>query len=303
MFTRNYRLLAYFVEVVNCGSVRGAARNLFVSAPVISKALADLEAEVNATLLRRGKSNLDLTAEGEQVYAHALTMTQAAVSALGSVGTAGETVSGRLEINLPTELAASWLPPLLKDFQCQHPDVSLEVFASDQTDPEFQQRHQVVIRSTYSESRPGPGDESCFSSIPLCVACTPELLGKKRETLASRLARLPFIGFSQSTVHDSLYAIELKSGKPRKFAINTTAMVNNAQVIREMVLQGYGTALLVESSVSSDLASGRLVRLDERYSFGCICQRMSFRDPYPSHAARAFRDLVMRQALNATVSV
>ena len=65
MFTRNYRLLAYFVEVVNCGSVRGAARNLFVSPPVVSKALADLEAEVNATLLQRGKRRLDLTAEGK----------------------------------------------------------------------------------------------------------------------------------------------------------------------------------------------------------------------------------------------
>ena len=43
MFTRNYRLLAYFVEIVDCGSVRAAARRLFVSAPVVSKALADLD--------------------------------------------------------------------------------------------------------------------------------------------------------------------------------------------------------------------------------------------------------------------
>ena len=295
MFTRNYRLLAYFVEIVNCGSVRGAARNLFVSAPVVSKALADLEAEVNATLLQRGKKQLDLTVEGEQVYSHALNMTQSAVNALTSVSKPGETISGKLEINLPTELAASWLPMVLKDYQHRYPEVQLEVFASDQTDPEFQQRHQVVIRSTYYEFGHQPRDDGCFNSIPLCVACTPDLLGKKRESLESRLARLPFIGFTQTTIHDSLHAIELKSGKARKFAINTTTLVNNAQVIREMVLRGYGIALLVESSVAADLSSGRLVRLDDRYSYGFIGQRMIFRDPYPSRAARAFQNLVIER--------
>ena len=233
MFARNYRLLAYFVEIVNCRSIRGAARNLFVSAPVVSKALADLEAEVNATLLTRGKNQLDLTREGEAVYSHALNMTQSAVSALASINQPGESVSGRLEINLPTELAASWLPPVLKDFQDRYPDVDIEVFASDQTDPEFRQRHQIIIRSTHSESEPRPADINYFNSIPLCIACTPELIGAASESLAARLARLPFIGFSQSRNHDSLQGINIKTGKTKNFSINTTAIVNNAQVIKE----------------------------------------------------------------------
>ena len=230
-------------------------------------------------------------------------MTQSAVSALASINQPGESVSGRLEINLPTELAASWLPPVLKDFQDRYPDVDIEVFASDQTDPEFRQRHQIIIRSTHSESEPRPADINYFNSIPLCIACTPELIGAASESLAARLARLPFIGFSQSRNHDSLQGINIKTGKTKNFSINTTAIVNNAQVIKEMVLQSYGTALLVQSSVADHLAKGRLVELDDRYRFGFIHQQMIFRDPYPSRAARAFRDLVIetecQQATNA----
>ena len=290
MFTRNYRLLAYFVEVVNCGSVRGAARNLFVSAPVVSKALADLEATLNMTLLIRDKHELSLTSEGAKVYAHAQDMTQAAVNALSSAGDPGQDIDGHLDINLPTELASAWLPSVLRRFNQLYPAVGIEVVASDQTS-DGQQQQQIVIRSDFAPSLPATSD-GYFSFLPLCIVCAPALIPKRRMSFQRQLDSIPFIGFSQTDRSNTLSAVE-KSGR-REVTLNFKSItyVNNAQVIKEMILRGFGAGQLTEQSVVDELASGRLLKLGDDYDFGYICQRLIFRDPYPSAAARAFRNLV-----------
>lgn len=290
MFTRNYRLLAYFVEVVACGSVRGAARNLFVSAPVVSKALADLEASLSTTLLTRDKHKLNLTDEGKQVYAYALDMTQAAVNALSSISNPGENIAGHLDINLPTELASAWLPSVLKRFSHQHPAVSIEVIASDQTN-DRQQQQQVVIRSDFNHDPPSRQD-GYFSYLPLCIVCSPELVSSRKKSFQRQLDSISFIGFSQTDRSNTLSTINRKSGRKVTLKFKSNTYVNNAQVIKEMALRGYGAGQLTEQSVEQELASGRLVKLGQDYDFGYICQRLIFRDQYPSPAARAFRDLV-----------
>ncbi len=292
MFTRNYRLLAYFVEVVDCGSVRAAARRLFVSAPVVSKALTDLEASLDATLLIRDRRQLRLTDAGRRVYQSAVTMTQAAVNALASVERTPAEIDGQLDINLPTELASAWLPEVLRRYRERHPGVSLEVVASDQIVPARERREQVIVRAEFVLHR-SQADEAFFSLYPLCIVCAPELVGNRKAGFARQLGSIPFIGFSQTDRSNTLVAVERRSGRERLFAFDGNTYVNNAQVIKEMALRGYGAGQLTRRSVQSELAAGQLVELGTSYDFGYIGQRLIFRDPYPSAAARAFRDLVI----------
>ena len=292
MFTRNYRLLAYFVEIVDCGSVRAAARRLFVSAPVVSKALADLEASLDTTLLIRDRKQLRLTDAGRRVYHSGVTMTQAAVSALASVERTPAEIDGQLDINLPTELASAWLPDVLRRYRQRHPAVTIEVVASDQIVPAREQREQLVVRAEFVLHR-NDADPAFFSLYPLCIVCVPQLVGTARTGFARQLARIPFIGFSQSDRSNTLVAVERRSGRERLFAFDGNTYVNNAQVIKEMALRGYGAGQLTRRSVRDELASGQLVELGGGYDFGYIGQRLIFRDSYPSAAARAFRDLVI----------
>ena len=65
-------------------------------------------------------------------------------------------------------------------------------------------------------------------------------------------------------------------------------------MIRDMVLQGYGTGLLTRHSVTKAIDAGILREVESRYAFGQICLQMWFRDQYPSAPARAFRDLMTK---------
>ena len=57
--------LRYFQEVIRQGGVNRAAEHLRISAPAISKAISNLESELNAVLFDRIAGRLLLTEKGK----------------------------------------------------------------------------------------------------------------------------------------------------------------------------------------------------------------------------------------------
>lgn len=66
--------LQYFVAAADQGSLNRAAQQLYTSQPNVSKVIAALEKELQTSLFKRGNRGICLTAEGEQVYGHAISM-------------------------------------------------------------------------------------------------------------------------------------------------------------------------------------------------------------------------------------
>ena len=64
----NPRLLDAFAAVVRTGSTVAAARSLNTSQPSISRAIADLEHQIDLTLFSRSRGRMRLTREGEYFY-------------------------------------------------------------------------------------------------------------------------------------------------------------------------------------------------------------------------------------------
>ena len=72
-----FQQLQYFLEVHRTGSVTRAAKNLFVSYPSVSVAIANIEKELGVVLFSRGPKGLTLTEQGNHVLEYANTITQA----------------------------------------------------------------------------------------------------------------------------------------------------------------------------------------------------------------------------------
>jgi len=66
-----FQQLKYFIEVVNCGSISKAAKNLFITQPSLSAAIKDLESEVNIYLFTRTPKGINLTADGIEFLGYA----------------------------------------------------------------------------------------------------------------------------------------------------------------------------------------------------------------------------------------
>lgn len=70
------RQLEYFVESARARSFSQAARRLFTSQPNISKAIQQLETELDTSLFTRNSAGIELTDEGKIVYLYAVNILQ-----------------------------------------------------------------------------------------------------------------------------------------------------------------------------------------------------------------------------------
>ena len=61
----NLKHLDYFYEVARCGSITKAAQNLYMTQPALSKAIHQLEDDLNCKLLNRTIKGVSLTSQGE----------------------------------------------------------------------------------------------------------------------------------------------------------------------------------------------------------------------------------------------
>lgn len=70
----NVQYLKYVVEVANSGSISKAAEKLYVAQPNLSRAIKELESELNVTIFHRTSHGVILTADGEQLVNYGKTI-------------------------------------------------------------------------------------------------------------------------------------------------------------------------------------------------------------------------------------
>ncbi len=133
----NLHLLRMFHAVVRNGSVSSAAQELHVSQPAVSRALRELESQLNLPLLERDGGNvrgIRLTEHGEALHAHAKGIFALERAAEQDVQQRVSLDKGTVHVAASTTVAAYWLPSYLALFRQAHPNVtcSLQVGNTDE---------------------------------------------------------------------------------------------------------------------------------------------------------------------------
>lgn len=295
---KDLRLLAYYVEIVQAGSIRGAAARLSLTPAVVSEALSELEASLGITLIQRTTRSMTVTDAGKALFKQAASAVAAADQAMAIGRTVAAKPNGKVSVTLPVELATAWLPPILRDFEAQNPDVHVHVEANDTITTLSTSAFDLAIRATFS-SRKESRRRAC-ACLPLELVCAPGHAKRKGETLDACLKRIGIIGSTATrSVRPALQAFPRKQKAVKDEAIVLTDvprrfLVNNQVVAHRLALEGFGAALLIGIAVQEDLDRGALVRVDRRYSYGYVTARVLTRDSYPTVATAAFRDHLLR---------
>jgi len=119
--------LRTFIAVAEDGSVRAAAERLHVSQPSVSGSIAALSDEVGVPLTERDGRGMKLSPAGAAFLPHA-------IEALGllELGTrmaqsAADRVSATVRIAAVYTAAESLLPPLLRAFREEHPEIPIQL--------------------------------------------------------------------------------------------------------------------------------------------------------------------------------
>ena len=120
-----------FVRVVDAGSFSGAAKQLRVGQPAVSKTVAQLEDRLGVRLLLRSTHRLTPTEAGRNFYERAKQSIEAAEEAELAARGAVATLSGRLRFCGPLSFTRLLLMPRLSIFLAEHPLLDVDVVLED----------------------------------------------------------------------------------------------------------------------------------------------------------------------------
>lgn len=121
------RKLDYFVEVVEHGSLTGAATRLGVSQAALSKAIRVLERELGVHLLDRGPAGIAPTVYGRSLYAHARTVATTLAHARVEIDDLRDRAHSHIAIGVLPDLGSDIIPRATERFCVDRPSVQLRI--------------------------------------------------------------------------------------------------------------------------------------------------------------------------------
>ena len=117
------RHLRYFVAVAEEENVSRAALKLHVSQPGLSRQICDLEDEIGFQLFERSAKSLKLTAAGKVFLTEAKAVLQRADDGVKKARAVAHGDSGEIHVGYAPSLTVQILPPMLRAFQGEFPQV------------------------------------------------------------------------------------------------------------------------------------------------------------------------------------
>lgn len=120
-----------FVETVECGSLTKAAARLHCSQSSVSRMISDLEREWGVCLLRRDRSGVELTSEGEELLSASRGICDAYRLMRERVDDVRELATGHLRIGTISSVATHRLPDAIAAFRRDFPAISYELLLGD----------------------------------------------------------------------------------------------------------------------------------------------------------------------------
>ncbi len=121
------RQLRYFVAAAETGQFSMAASKCYVSQSAITNAILALEQRLQGSLFTRKPHGVELTAEGQRFYRHALQILGSLQDALREPRIRADNLSGSISIAATYTVFGYFLPPLLAGFRVNYPDIDLDL--------------------------------------------------------------------------------------------------------------------------------------------------------------------------------
>ncbi|RCW40223.1 LysR family transcriptional regulator [Halopolyspora algeriensis] len=121
------RHLRYFVTIAEEQNLTRAAERLHIAQPPLSVQLRKLESELGVALVQRNARGIQLTEAGRLLLEEARRILHDVEQAERMTREAGSGLVGRLALGFIPSASPLVLPPILRQFKAEYPDVSLHL--------------------------------------------------------------------------------------------------------------------------------------------------------------------------------
>jgi DNA-binding transcriptional LysR family regulator len=251
----NLNDIALFVAVVRAMSFRKAAEALDMPTSTLSRRISHLEKSIGIRLLHRTTRQIELTALGKSYFERCQNIIESAQNAHEELSSAAESPSGLLRISMVEEFATDYIIPHLAEFRRLHPGIRFDFDINTR-------RANLVSDSVDIAFRMGHVSDS-------------GLIARKLSTFkmgmyasANYVKRAPKLKTpSDLTTHQCLQLSNLdwtlnKASQRYVHKFKTAIYsANSMTLLKQCVLQDIGIALLWDTMMHEEIASGHAMRV------------------------------------------
>src|SRR3954451_8388157 len=138
--------IVVFTKVAETKSFTGAAEQLGLPKSTVSRKLAQLEERLRVRLVQRTTRKLALTDIGEAYYARCARIVADVSAAEQLVTDMQATPRGRVRMTAPIDLSTRYVGTIVAEFLAAHPDINVEVEASDRIIDLIEDGFDLAIR-------------------------------------------------------------------------------------------------------------------------------------------------------------
>ena len=259
MELRNLRAL---VEVARQGGFSQAARTLFLSQPSVSKAVRQLEEELDTELFVRLGEGARLTEAGELVMARAVAMLAEAEHMRAELAEMRGLFTGKLRLGLPIFGSARLFAPLFATFRGRYPGVEIELLERGSVRLE-----EAVLAGEVELGVSLLPVADAFDVQPVCNDPLMALLWADHPLRDRERLRLAALEPSPFILFDHGFALNPRieaTCRARGFAPQVSARSSQMDFILALVASGMGVALVPRIMTEGRrLPPVRAVLLDE----------------------------------------
>lgn len=285
----NFKQIETFRAVMLTGSMTAAAAKLHTSQPNVSRAIAQLEAEVGYELFDRLPGRVMPTRGGEALFKEV----ERAFVGLDSVAQAARGIremgAGTLRISAAASISVTAVPEAIRLFSQRYPSVRvvLETSHSSVIANSVAMRHCDVGFVAYVSDKPGVQASVIHSEPAVCVMPANHRLAKKKRIVASDLDGERFISLPTGSPSRAIVDAAFP-GEGRIMALETTF----ASTICAMAREGLGVGLvnrIVSNALNEPGVVARPFKPDVTFNHYLLLPQLAPRDMHATYFISCMR--------------
>jgi len=253
-----------FVRVAEHASFTRAAESMGLLKATVSVAVRELESSLGTRLLHRTTRKVQMTLDGQVYYGRCKEVLSEVDNLQTMFQQSGESLRGRLRVDMPSGIARLYVIPNLPQFLQAHPQIEFELSSTDRLVDPIQEGFDCVMRAG------APRDPQLIARplghLILINCASADYLRRRGtpQTLAD-LAEHDLIHYVSRLGSKSEGFEYPESGEYRTLPMSGPVVVNNSDAYNAACLAGLGLIQVPEIGVREHLARGALVEVLPRY--------------------------------------
>lgn len=252
--------IRYFDAARRAKSIREAARQLNVASSAVNRQIIKLEEEVGAPLFHGLPTGLALTAVGEALARHVITVFQDLERTGSEIEDLQGARAGHITVAVVESVAASILPRVIDQVRAQSPRITFTIAVLGSFDiPGAIARGDADVGVAFALRKSSDLRQVFLSQFRLGAVVRPDHpLARKKAVTVSACLGYPLILATPDLSITGLLEAVLSEGPAYLSPVITSGSI---ELMQELVIRGHGVAFQTKVGLEGRLAEGSLVHI------------------------------------------